>query len=214
MISKVETVPAPPFYCAICRKQDGAEFYIDTQVQTEWGAVFLCDTCVDVIAIVSDKYVTRKQLESEVQELTLKGMNNEKLVEKFTRADRILKNGFGLDYGSLILLNEGDQNHRRQREQISEQQNYLDELQRTVEEREALVASYDSRIAAADALIEEKLAEVDILSLPLAARLEAYYGSNGRVLTDLSGESVEDDRNVHIDNSPVSNTTEADPISF
>lgn len=214
MISKVETVPAPPFHCAICRKQDGAEFYIDTQIQVEWGAVFICDTCVDIIAVTSDKYVTRVQLESEVHELTLRGENNEKLVEKFTHADRVLKQRFGLDYGSLILLNEGDQNLSRQREQTSEFQNYLDELQRTIKEREAALASYDSRLEAAQAIIDEKLREVDILNLPLAARLEAYYGSDGTVPTGISTEPVEDDGDVYINDSTSSDSIEADSVSF
>lgn len=214
MISKVETIPAPPFHCAICRKQDGAEFYIDTQIQVEWGAVFLCDTCIDIIAVTSDKYVTRAQLESEVHELTLRGKSNAQLVEKFTLADRVLKQRFGLDYGSLILLNEGDQNLSRQREQTSEFQNYLDELQRTIEEREASLASYDSRLEAAQAIIDEKLREVDILNLPLAARLEAYYGSDGTVPTGIPAEPVKDDGDVYINDSATSDAVEADSVSF
>jgi hypothetical protein len=214
MISKVETVPAPPFHCAICRKQDGAEFYIDTQIQTEWGAVFICDTCVDVISIVSDKYVPKAMLDSELHEMELKGKNNASLVEKFTLADRILKQRFGLDYGSLISLNKGDQNLSRQREQTIELQNYTDELEKSIEEKRSILASYDSQLEAANKIIEEKLAEVDILNLPLAARLEAYYGSERGISSGVPEQPAPIDGDVHVDDSPTSDPVEADAVSF
>lgn len=213
MITRTETVPAPPYHCAICRMQD-ADYFIDTQVQTDEGAMFICNICFQEMVNVSNEFISLKSMEKEVARLRDKAKNNEALVEKFTRADRVLKDNFGLDFGNLLSLDEGQQNLRGLAEKIEQRQAYLDQLEQEAEDKKKTLASYDSQIETANNIINEKLREVDILNLPLEARLEAYHGSLGGIPVGVPSESSEDGGAIFTDSATTSGAAEADSVSF
>jgi hypothetical protein len=213
MITRTETVPTPPYHCGICRTQS-SDYFIDTQVSTDEGAMYICATCFKEMALVSGEFIHMRVFEEEMARLEDRAKNNAALVEKFTRADRVLKEHFGLDFGNLLSLDEGQQNLRSLAQKTREAENGLYSLSTQIEEKQRTLAAYDSQIENANNIIAEKLREVDILNLPLDARLEAYHGSFGGIPVGVPEESIEADGNLHRDSVEDDRAVEADAISF